>query len=161
MYMTFREAADLYFGAEEAEARRRAILAKIHNLARLEAERAPAEERARRQSEQMAIDALEAAHDSGKELWQKLNAVFRAAVARLEATSKEGTRLSMASYFRLYTVPGAEDLLAGKQRVEMPFGTRGWSLCIDRKKEVGAYALSVISERCKSIGVCYAQTLTD
>lgn len=162
MLMTFRDAAVLHYGEEEVKARAKALLDKVHELARIEAEQAPAEERARRLREQELLDAYET-----KTEWdaETAYAIERAAVERLEAQSDCGTKLKWVSdygndYLRIEAKPEAEDLLNGQRCTHLPFGMRGWFLRIRKGTRAGSYRIDFITDRytCTALG-CYAETV--
>lgn len=162
MLMTFRDAAVLYYGEEEVEARAKALLDKVHELAHKEAEQAPAEERARRLREQELLDTYEANPE-----WdaKAAYAIERAAVERLEAQTDCGTKLKWVSdygtgCFRIEAAPEAEDLLKGQKCIHLPFGTRGWYLRVKKWTRAGSYRIDFITDRytCPALG-CYAETV--
>ena len=162
MLMTFRDAAVLYYSEEEVEARAKALLDKVHELARVEAEQAPAEERARRLREQELLDAYEASPE-----WDAENAyaVEHAAVERLEALSDCDTKLKWVSNhgndcFRIEAAPEAEDLLKGQRCIHLPFGARGWYLRVKKWTRAGSYRIDFITDRYTSPALgCYAETV--
>lgn len=162
MLMTYRDAAVLHYGEEEVKARAKALLDKVHELARTEAEQAPAEERARRFREQELLNAYEASPEWDAEI---ARAIEQAAIERLEAQSDCGTKLSWVSdcgndYLRIEAAPEAEDLLKGQGRLHLPFGTNGWFLRIRKWTRAGSYRIDFITDRytCPALG-CYAKTV--
>lgn len=163
MLMTFRDAAALYYGEEEVKTRAKALLDKVHELARVEAEQAPAEECARRFREQALLDAYEANSEWDAEA---AYAVEHAAVKRLEAQSDCGTKLKWVNdhcgndWLRIKATPEAEDLLKGQKCIHLPFGTRGWFLRIKKWTRTGSYRIDFITDRhtCPALG-CYAETV--